>query len=133
MVHDLREELSKPVRDLREEDITLPTVPFPNCVLTRSGVIKPWLHAPEVAVAPTRINAWDAQMKEVFKDERGFQIFPNIGFEDPLIQLMRWLKFLAKHRMCPEGFHLFKALKFEAFHLFKALKFEALTTLRSWG
>jgi hypothetical protein len=46
---------------------------------------------------------------------------------------MRWLKFLAKHRMCPEGFHLFKALKFEAFHLFKALKFEALTTLRSWG
>jgi hypothetical protein len=116
MVHDLREELSKPVHDLREEDITLPTVPFPNCVLTRSGVIKPWLHTPEVAVAPTRINALGCT------DERGFQIFPNIGFEDPLIQLMRWLKFLAKHRMCPEGFHLFKALKFGA-----------LTTLRSWG
>ena len=50
--------LQAPVSDSNQE-LTLPTCSVPELRLnglTRPEVIKPWLHAPEVAVAPTRIR-----------------------------------------------------------------------------
>jgi hypothetical protein len=54
----LRNKIGWQVSDSNHE-LTLPTCSVPELRLnglTRPEVIKPWLHAPEVAVAPTRIR-----------------------------------------------------------------------------